>query len=71
MARLYGTEAETLLANGLGANLGGVFEAELDHMRREEWAQTADDALWRRSKLGLKLDAEAKQRVAAFFGRQG
>lgn len=68
MARLYGTETERLLADGLGANLGGVFEAELEHMRSEEWARTADDALWRRSKLGLKLDAAAKARVQAFFG---
>jgi glycerol-3-phosphate dehydrogenase len=68
MARLYGTETEALLHDGLGTNLGGVFEAELAHMRANEWARTADDALWRRSKLGLTLDAKAKQRVAAFFG---
>jgi glycerol-3-phosphate dehydrogenase len=68
MARLYGTGAEALLAAGLGRNLGGVFEAELQHMRDAEWARTAEDALWRRSKLGLHLDAEARAGVAAFFG---
>jgi glycerol-3-phosphate dehydrogenase len=68
MARLYGTETERLLNAGLGDNLGGVFEAELQHMRDAEWARTAEDALWRRSKLGLHLDAAAKARVAAFFG---
>lgn len=68
MARLWGTETETLLAQGLGTNLGGVFEAELEHMRVHEWATTADDALWRRTKLGLRLDAAAKRRVADFFG---
>lgn len=68
MARLYGTETEALLDAGLGENLGGVFEAELQHMRDREWARTAQDALWRRSKLGLHLSAEAGARVAAFFG---
>ncbi len=68
MARLYGTETERLLASGLGDNLGGVFEAELQHMHDAEWARTAEDALWRRSKLGLHLDDHAKARVAAFFG---
>ena len=68
MAHLYGTQTEALLDQGLGANLGGVFEAELQHMRDVEWARTAEDALWRRSKLGLHLDDEAKARVAGFFG---
>ena len=68
MAHLYGTQTEALLNAGLGANLGGVFEAELQHMQGSEWAQTAEDALWRRSKLGLHLSPEAKARVTAFFG---
>jgi len=65
MARLYGTETETLLEAGLGANLGGIFEAEIAHMVEKEWATTPDDILWRRTKLGLHLDAAAKDRVAA------
>ncbi len=68
LGRLYGTQCEALLDAGLGANLGGVFEAELQHMRDREWAQTAEDALWRRSKLGLHLDADARQLVREFFG---
>lgn len=68
LARTLGTAAEPLLAAGLGDNLGGVFEAELDHFRAREWATTADDVLWRRTKLGLHLDAAAQARVAGFFG---
>ena len=68
LARALGTAAEPLLAGGLGDNLGGVFEAELDYFRDAEWATTADDVLWRRTKLGLHLDARAKARVAAWFG---
>ena len=68
LAHTLGTAAEGLLASGLGDNLGGVFEAELQHFREREWAATADDVLWRRTKLGLHLDARAKARVAAWFG---
>ncbi len=68
LAWTLGTAAEPLLAAGLGQNLGGVFEAELQHFKANEWAQTADDVLWRRTKLGLHLDADAKARVAAWFG---
>lgn len=68
MGRVFGTRAEALLDAGLGANLGGVFEAELQHMRDHEWAVTAEDVLWRRTKLGLHLSREAQQNVAAFFG---
>lgn len=68
MARLWGTETDRLLEAGLGANLGGLFEAELQHMQAREWARTAEDVLWRRTKMGLHLDAAARARVAAFFG---
>ena len=68
LAHTLGTAAAPLLAAGLGDNLGGVFEAELAHFRDAEWATTADDVLWRRTKLGLHLDAAAKARVAAWFG---
>lgn len=68
LARTLGTAAEPLLTAGLGANLGGVFEAELAYFRDREWATTADDVLWRRTKLGLHLDSAAKAAVAAWFG---
>ena len=68
MARLYGTDSEALLNSGLGENLGGLFEAELQHMQDREWAQTTEDALWRRSKLGLHVGADTRARVTAFFG---
>jgi glycerol-3-phosphate dehydrogenase len=68
LAYTLGTAAEPLLAGGLGENLGGVFEAELAHFKANEWAATAADVLWRRTKLGLHLDGDAKARVAAWFG---
>ncbi|TPE60069.1 glycerol-3-phosphate dehydrogenase [Sandaracinobacter neustonicus] len=68
MAHLWGTDSDAMLENGLGENLGGLFEAELAHMRDREWATTAEDALWRRSKMGLRMTPEAQVRVQGFFG---
>jgi glycerol-3-phosphate dehydrogenase len=72
-ARAYGTRINTMLAGAtsifdLGEEVAaGVFEAELSFLRRTEWAQTADDVLYRRSKLGLHLSAHERQRVARWM----
>lgn len=69
MTRFYGTEALAMLAgardaSALGRDFGaGLTEAELDHMQRNEWALTAEDVLWRRSKLGLRLDRRQVQAI--------
>ena len=73
LVRYYGTRAETIFGGGTFADLGhhfgrGLTERELDHMRTEEWAQTAEDVLWRRSKLGLHLDPAAIAAVGDRFG---
>jgi glycerol-3-phosphate dehydrogenase len=68
LARTLGTAADPLLANGLGANIGGMFEAELQHYREHEWATTSDDVLWRRSKMGLHIGAAGRAEVARWFG---
>ena len=59
--RSYGTRAKDLLATArslddLGADLGhGLYAAEVDYLINHEWARTAQDILWRRSKLGLRF----------------
>lgn len=59
----YGTRAGRVLGPARSAaDLGRVFgadltEVEVDYLRREEWAVTAADIVWRRSKLGLRLSA--------------
>jgi glycerol-3-phosphate dehydrogenase len=68
LAHTIGAPAEAMLAGGLGRNLGGIFEAELDYFRSHEWAQSSADVLWRRTKLGLHLDAAAQAAVARWFG---
>ncbi len=70
LARAYGTRAEALLAGGLGAEIApGLFESELRHLADREWARSADDVLWRRSKLGLHVGAAARVAVESWLAR--
>ena len=66
LARSYGSRVGTLLGDcALGAEVApGLFEAELNYLHAYEWARTADDVLWRRTKLGLHLDALERAAVA-------
>ncbi len=74
LARAYGSEVEALLdgasgANAMGEDYGAGFtERELDWLVREEWARTAEDVLWRRSKLGLHMPAEGQERLRRRLG---
>lgn len=76
LARAYGTRLAEVL-NGakslaaLGTDFGGgLYEAEVDYLARCEWAATAEDVLWRRSKLGLRLDDSGKARLADWFAKR-
>lgn len=65
LARAYGSRVELLLKDGLGAEVApGLFEAELHYLHEHEWARSADDVLWRRSKLGLHLTPAQRATVA-------
>jgi glycerol-3-phosphate dehydrogenase len=61
LVRAYGTKASAVLtgarcASNLGRRFGAdLTEAEVKYLCHEEWAQTAEDVLWRRSRLGLSL----------------
>jgi glycerol-3-phosphate dehydrogenase len=82
LVRAYGTRAPQILTGARrAADLGRVFgadltDAEVAWLISEEWARTAEDVLWRRSKLGLRFSpgeaaaletwmVEARQRVGA------
>lgn len=73
LARNYGSAAERILGEaagleGLGEHFGAdLYEAELRYLAEREWAMTGEDVIWRRSKLGLKLDAAEQGRVADWF----
>lgn len=57
MAKAYGSRIDRVLDGDLGLHFGaGLYEAEVRYLMAVEWARTADDVLWRRSKLGLRLD---------------
>jgi len=66
LARAYGSRVELLLAAGeLGAEVApGLFETELSYLHDHEWARSAEDVLWRRSKLGLHFNAAQSAAVA-------
>jgi len=72
-ARAYGTRTDRLLEgatdlSGLGENLGdSVYEAEIAYLREHEWAASAEDVLWHRSKLGLHVAAPTRARLEALF----
>lgn len=69
-ARRYGTRAWRILdgvstLEDLGEDFGGLlYEAEVRFLIEEEFALTADDILWRRTKLGLKVPPEGAERLA-------
>jgi glycerol-3-phosphate dehydrogenase len=73
LAAAYGTRARHILAGaGTPADLGIQFGAtltqvELRYLMTQEWAQTADDVLWRRSKLGLALSGHEAAALARFM----
>lgn len=70
--RAYGTDAETILegaryAADLGPSFGPLSGREIEFLRTREWAQTADDILWRRSKLGLHLTKDEQSALNAYL----
>lgn len=66
LAHTYGTLAFHILGDAkttedLGQHFGcGLYGAEVRYLCHNEWAQTADDILWRRTKLGLVMSENEK-----------
>jgi len=75
LARRHGTHTAALLDSAehpedLGTAFGGGLTArEVDWLMQEEWARTADDVLWRRTKTGLHMSAEQRAAVAEYMAR--
>ncbi len=73
LLRSYGTCVDEILAGATSAaDLGTVFgadltEAELRFLAQREWAMTAEDVVWRRSKLGLRMSASEIAKVDGFL----
>jgi glycerol-3-phosphate dehydrogenase len=73
LARAYGARVAELLGDAQSmADMGeavapGLHARELRFLQEGEWAMSADDVLWRRSKLGLRYTVEERAQVAAWL----
>ena len=73
MAHAYGTRIERVLGPAqnwadLGEDFGsGLTEAEAAYLYTHEWARSAEDILWRRTKLGLICAAQTGEKLAAWL----
>jgi glycerol-3-phosphate dehydrogenase len=73
LARAYGTRIAELIGDAqslddLGEDFGGGLSVrEVDYLVAREWARTAEDLLWRRSKLGLHLKPDSVERLSAYL----
>ena len=71
--RNYGTVIDSMLANSasvadLGTHFGGdLYEAEVRHLMDNEWAQSADDVLWRRTRKGLGMPDGTQEKLAEWM----
>jgi glycerol-3-phosphate dehydrogenase len=75
-SRAYGTRIEHVIGNAASLEdlgdevLPALHAREIEYLVREEWARTAEDILWRRSKLGLHLPAGAAPRLDEWLSRR-
>ncbi len=73
LARAYGTDAREILRDcrstaDLGRHFGAtLYEREVRWLMRHEFAAQAQDVLWRRSKLGLRLTAHEQADLDAWM----
>ena len=76
LARRHGGLASDVLGNArtetdLGEHFGGqLFAREVEHFIQNEWAMSADDVLWRRTKSGLHLAPSEQQALARFIAQR-
>ncbi|MEO6395987.1 MAG: glycerol-3-phosphate dehydrogenase [Devosia sp.] len=76
LTRQYGLRAASMLGDAQRLEeMGEIFGADLtarevDYLVAQEWARTADDVLWRRTKMGLRLGMGDKARLEAYMERR-
>lgn len=76
VGRRHGALASEVLrdaqdAADLGQHFGGgLYEREVDYFIAREWAVSAEDVLWRRTKLGLHLSASQQHALACYTGQR-
>jgi glycerol-3-phosphate dehydrogenase len=76
LVQAYGTRIDRVLgaarsAEELGTRFGAdLTEAEVRYLMQHEWAESAEDVLWRRSKLGLLFSDEQKEALGRFMAER-
>ena len=71
--RNYGTRAQTICdatthLDDLGQEFGqGLYQREVDYLIKYEWANCADDILWRRTKWGLHTTVQTQEKLANYL----
>lgn len=71
--RHYGTETAEMLGDAktpedLGQHFGaGLTEAEVRWLMDREWARSAEDVMWRRTRLGLRLSPDERETLRAWI----
>jgi glycerol-3-phosphate dehydrogenase len=74
LSTAYGTRLDALLGEArsldqLGRHFGaGLYEAEVRYLREREFALTAADILWRRTKLGLRMTQAEQRALEEYLG---
>jgi len=76
IVRRHGSRAPLVLGEArsiddLGRHFGaGLTEREVEYLRAQEWAVTAEDVLWRRTKCGLHMAEAERVAVAKYLGAE-
>ena len=76
MAGAYGTRLPHVIGDArtlddMGQDFGaGLYAREVDYLRTREWANCAEDIIWRRSKLGLRLNASQVASLRAYIDKR-
>ena len=77
LVRLYGTITSSILANvsseaDLGEHFGaGLYELEVQYLLENEWVAQADDILYRRTKLGIRMSKDEHSALSAWIDKHG
>ena len=75
LARAYGTDTRIMLKGAktihdLGSDFGStITSAEIDWVIEKEWVRCAEDFLWRRSKLGLRIFPEQVTKIDSYISK--
>lgn len=72
----YGTNTEKILENctreaDLGQYFGfSLYQCEVDYLLQREWANTCEDILWRRTKLGLEFSEKSEKQLEEYLSKR-